>query len=305
MTTSPGQTTEQTIPGSGLLQTRRQRRLISRGIRYFIALILIIFAVAPVLWVIGASLNPAKSLVGGTIWPKNASLINFDQLFNHPQYDFEGWLLNSFKVSGISTILTVLITISAGYALSRFRFKGKEHFQTAILIINVFPAILAMVALRSMFQQIGLFIEQIGLDSHGALILIYTSGAMGINVLMVKAFIDTIPLDIDESARVEGASHFQTFRYIIFPMIIPMTITVGVLTFMVSYADFIIARVIIQSMDKLTVMVGLNLFTTIRFDVDFGMLTAGAIIAAIPIILIYIPLQKYVIGGLTAGAVRA
>lgn len=289
----------------GILSSRSRRRSISRGIRYFIALILIIYAVAPVIWVFGASLNPAKSLVGGTIWPKNASLINYDQLFNHPQYDFEGWLLNSFKISGITTILTVLITISAGYALSRFHFSGKQNFMTAILIINVFPAILAMVALRSMFQQIGLFIEQIGLDSHGALILIYTSTAMGINVLMVKAFIDAIPLDIDESARVEGASHFQTFRYIIFPMILPMTITIAVLTFMASYADFIIARVIIQSMDKLTVMVGLNLFTTIRFNVDFGMLTAGAIIAAIPIILIYIPLQKYVIGGLTAGAVRA
>jgi arabinogalactan oligomer/maltooligosaccharide transport system permease protein len=134
--------------------------------------------------------------------------------------------------------------------------------------------------------------------------MIYIAGAMGINVLMVKAYIDTIPLEIDESALVEGATHWQTFRHIIFPMITPIVITVGVLSFIVSYGDFVIARILLKSSDQLTVMVGLMLFRTDRFDQDFGMITAGAVLAAIPIILIYIPLQNYVIRGLTAGSIK-
>jgi arabinogalactan oligomer/maltooligosaccharide transport system permease protein len=168
----------------------------------------------------------------------------------------------------------------------------------------VFPSLLAMVAIFSMMQQLGLHVPFVGLDSHGSLILIYVSGAMGINVLMVKAYVDAIPIELDESALVDGASHWQTFYHIIFPIMIPIVVTVGVLTFIASYGDFVIARVLLKSSDKLTVMVGIMLYQSDRFDRDFGMITAGAVLAAIPIILIYIPLQKYVIDGLTAGSVK-
>ncbi|MBE2267469.1 MAG: ABC transporter permease subunit, partial [Anaerolinea sp.] len=130
------------------------------------------------------------------------------------------------------------------------------------------------------------------------------AGSMGINVLLVKAYIDSIPLELDESALVDGATPWQTFRHIILPIMTPIVITIGVLTFIAAYGDFVIARVLLKSADNLTVMVGLQLFQTDRFDRDFGMITAGAVLAAIPIILIYIPLQKYVIDGLTAGSVK-
>ena len=285
-------------------QSMRFRRRLSMGIRYLIAAILIVFAVAPALWVISASLNPAKSLVGGTIWPKNPGFTNYIQLLYNDFFPYEQWLFNSFKIATISTLIIVAITCVTGYALSRFRFRGHEYMMTAILILNVFPAILAMVALFSTMQQIGLYIPWLGLDTHGGLMMIYIAGAMGINVLMVKAYIDTIPLEIDESALVEGATHWQTFRHIIFPMITPIVITVAVLAFIAIYGDFIIARILLRSSENLTVMVGLMLFRTDRFDQDFGMITAGAVLAAIPIILIYIPLQNYVIGGLTAGSVK-
>jgi arabinogalactan oligomer/maltooligosaccharide transport system permease protein len=127
---------------------------------------------------------------------------------------------------------------------------------------------------------------------------------MGINVLMVKAYIDSIPTEIDESALVDGATYWQTFRYIIFPMISPIIITVAVLSFIAAYGDFVIARVLLKSADKLTVMVGLMLFQTDRFNRDFGMITAGAVLDAIPIILIYLPLQRFVISGLTTGSIK-
>jgi ABC-type maltose transport system permease subunit len=285
-------------------QTRWFRRSTSMSVRYLIALLLVLFAVFPALWVISASLNPAKSLISGTLWPKNPGFTNYIQLFNRPIYPFARWMFNSLKLAIISSSLTMIITCMSGYALSRFRFKGTRHIMTGILVLNVFPSILAMVALYATFQQFGLFIPGIGLDSHGALILIYVSGAMGINALMVKAYVDAIPVELDEAAWVEGASHWQTYWKIIFPMIIPIVITVGVLSFIAVYGDFVIAKVLLKSGDKLTVMAGLYLFRSDRFDVDFGAMTAGAVLAALPIILLYIPLQKYVIGGLTSGSVK-
>jgi ABC-type maltose transport system permease subunit len=279
-------------------------RILSLAIRYLIALLLIGFAVLPVLWVLSSSLNPAKSLVSGSLWPKNPGFSNYVQLTTDPFFPYVKWLLNSLKIATITSVITVLITCMSGYAMSRFRFSGRRTLMSAILILNVFPSILGMVALYSMVQQVGIYIPWLGLDTHGGLIMIYISGGMGINALMVKSYIDSIPKELDESAAVEGASHWQTFTQIIFPMIVPIVVTVGVLSFMATYGDFIIARILLKSADKLTVMPGLMLFGTIRFDVDFGRITAGAVIAALPIILLYLPLQNYVISGMTAGSVK-
>jgi arabinogalactan oligomer/maltooligosaccharide transport system permease protein len=274
------------------------------AIRYAIAVILILFAVIPALWVVSASLNPAKSLIGGTFFPQNPGLINYQELVSNQFFPYLTWLFNSLKIASITTILTVFLTCLAGYTLSRFRFRGRRIFMMAILILNVFPSILAMVAIFSMLQQLGLYVAALGLDTHTALICIYVAGSMGINVLLVKAYIDSIPMELDESALVDGATPWQTFRHIILPIMMPIVITIGVLTFIATYGDFVIARVLLKSSDNLTVMVGLQLFQNDRFDQDFGMITAGAVLAAIPIILIYIPLQKYVIDGLTAGSVK-
>jgi ABC-type maltose transport system permease subunit len=280
------------------------RKELSLAVRYFIAAILIAFAVTPALWVVSASFNPAKSLIGGTFFPEQASIINYVELLDNEFFPYAIWLMNSLKVATITTVITMFLTAISGYALSRFRFRGRQGLMTAILILNVFPSILAMVAIFSMLQQLGLFVAWLGLDTHTALIFIYITGSMGINVLLVKAYVDSIPLELDESALVDGATPWQTFIHIIWPIMTPIVITIGVLTFIASYGDFVIARVLLKSSDQLTVMVGLQLFQTDRFDQDFGIITAGAVLAAIPVILIYIPLQRYVINGLTAGSVK-
>lgn len=286
------------------LNQRLLERYASYAIRYAIAIVLILFAVLPALWVVSASLNPAKSLVSGTLWPENPGFSNYQELLNSEFFPYGAWFLNSLKVASITTFLTVFITCLAGYTLSRFRFKGRRELMMAILVLNVFPAILGMVAIFSMLQQLGSPIPFLSLDSHVALIVIYVSGSMGINVLMVKAYIDSIPMELDESALVDGASHWQTFTQIILPIMIPIVVTIGVLTFIAAYGDFVIARVLLKSSENLTVMVGLMLFQTDRFDQDFGVITAGSVLAAIPVIAIYVPLQKFVIDGLTAGSVK-
>lgn len=163
---------------------------------------------------------------------------------------------------------------------------------------------LAIIALFGMIQQIGTQIPWFGLDSHWSLIAIYVSFGMGINVLLVKRYIDRLPRELDDSALVDGATHGKVFRAIVFPLILPIIVTVSVLQFFAIYGDFIIARVLLRSNDNLTVMVGLLLFQTQRFEQDWGIITAGAVLASLPVVLLYIPVQKYVISGLTSGAVK-
>ena len=283
-------------------RSRRARR--SLWWRFPLALLMIGFALLPVLWVISASLNPAKTLVGATLIPKNPGFVNYEDLINHPSYPYEKWLWNSIKITVISVSLTVMLTTLAGYALSRFRFSGKKAFMTGILILNVFPAVLSIIALFGMMQQLGTQISWLGLDTHGGLIAIYVSFGLGINVLLVKAYIDRLPRELDESALVDGATYGQVFRKIVFPLIRPIIVTVSVLQFFVVYGDFVIARVMLRSTDNLTVIVGLLLFQTQRFEQDWGIITAGAVLASLPVLLLYIPVQKYVISGLTAGSVK-
>ena len=282
--------------------SRRARR--SWWWRFPLALLMIGFALLPVLWVISASLNPAKTLVGATLIPKNPGFVNYEDLINHPSYPYERWLWNSIKITVISVSVTVTLTTLAGYALSRFRFSGKKAFMTGILILNVFPAVLSIIALFGMMQQLGTQISWLGLDTHGGLIAIYVSFGLGINVLLVKAYIDRLPRELDESALVDGATYGQVFRKIVFPLIRPIIVTVSVLQFFVVYGDFVIARVMLRSTDNLTVIVGLLLFQTQRFEQDWGIITAGAVLASLPVLLLYIPVQKYVISGLTAGSVK-
>lgn len=283
-------------------RSRRSRR--SWWWRYLLAALMVGFALLPVVWVMSASLNPSDSLVGASLIPNNPGFVNYDDLINHPSYPYETWLWNSIKITVISVTLTVVITTLAGYALSRFRFAGKRAFMNGILILNVFPAVLSIIALFGMMQQIGTQIPWLGLDSHWSLIAIYVSFGMGINVLLVKRYIDRLPIELDESARVDGASHARVFRSIVLPLIVPIIVTVAVLQFFAIYGDFVIARVLLRSTDSLTVMVGLLLFQTQRFEQDWGIITAGAVLATIPVLLVYIPVQKYVISGLTSGAVK-
>jgi arabinogalactan oligomer / maltooligosaccharide transport system permease protein len=293
-----------TLPVQEYGLTLRQRKVISYAIRYVIAAALIVFAFVPVVWVVSASLNPSGSLTSPEIIPRNPGLGNYTGLFQNQYYPFTTWLRNSFTVAGISTTLSVLSTAVAAYALSRFRFYGRKSLMRAILIVNIFPGVLSMIALYSIMQQLGRHVSFLGLDSHASLILIYTSGAMSINVFLVKGYLDSIPRELDESALVDGATHWQVFRMITLPLALPILITIAVLTFMGIYGDFVLPRVLLQSADKLTIMVGLYLFQSADYAQNWGIFTAGAVIAALPILVMYLLLQRYIIGGLTSGAVK-
>ena len=290
------------LKGGGSSQKRR-RNLIFYG-RLFIAVVAILYALFPVIWIISASFNPAGSLSSQKLIPSNASLENYRELLDDPLHPFLRWMWNSFKIATISSILAVAVTTLSAYAFSRFRFRGRRSLMVTILLIQVFPNTLMMVALFLTLQAIGTYIPSMGLNSHGGLILIYLGGAMGINVWLMKGFFDSIPGDIDESAMVDGASHWQAFRYLILPLVRPILAVVGILTFIGNYSEFVLARVMLQSNQQFTLMVGLYLFVSEQFSKKWGVFAAGGLIGGIPIVVLYLLLQDQIVGGLTQGSVK-
>jgi len=287
-----------------LTSSEKRRGQISKIIRYFIALLMIVFAMFPVVWTISASLDPSGSLATQQLIPDNASLENYTSLLTSDVFPYLTWLWNSIKVAVGVTLLSLAITTTTAYAFSRFRFYGRQGLLKSILLLQVFPATLAMVAIFALLQQLGSYIPPLRLNTLTGLGFIYLGGAMGINIWLMKGFFDTIPKDIDESAMVDGATHWQTFTLLIFPLVRPVVIVVGLLSFIGTYSEFVLARIILKSTENLTVMVGLYIFQNNAFAQKWGEFTAGAIMAAIPIVILYLILQDYIIGGLTAGSVK-
>lgn len=294
-----------------LQSSKKFQKRFSIGIRLVIALFLIFFSIFPVLWIASASFNSSQSLATQTsLIPPRPSLVNYQRLFGmDPNYKFgdliyQKWIFNSVKVSGISTILSIAITTMAAYAFSRMRFKGRITILKGILLVNVFPNLLALVAVYVLVFQFGEIIPAIGLNTHAGLILVYLGGSMGLNIWLMKGFLDTIPRDIDESGMVDGASHSQIFWNLIFPLLRPILVVIGVISFIGTYGDFILARILLNDVNKYTLMVGLQIFTAGQFDQKWGVFAAGALLGALPIIVIYYVLQDQIVGGLTQGAVK-
>lgn len=284
--------------------TRNQQWWLSVVVRWVVALLLIVFSVFPVLWALSASFNPSDSLATQTLIPPNAGLDNYKELLSNPIFPYWRWLWNSIKIATISTILSVAITTLAAYPFSRFRFGGRTTMLKLILLIQVFPALLAIVAIFLLFSQLGSVVPFIGLDTHAGLILIYLGGAMGVNIWLMKGFFDSIPRDIDESATVDGATHWQVFTRLLLPLMRPILVVIGILTFIGTYGDFLLARILLKSTEQYTLMVGLQIFTSGQFSQKWGQFTAGAIIGAAPIMIVYLLLQDLIVGGLTQGAVK-
>jgi ABC-type maltose transport system permease subunit len=293
-----------------LRTSQKFQRRFSVAMRLVVAVILIIFAIFPVLWIVSASFDPSQSLATQTLIPANPSLRNYQRLFGQdPNYKFgdlvfQKWIFNSVKVSGISTILSLAITTMAAYAFSRMRFKGRVTMLKGILLIQVFPNLLALVAIYVLIFQTGEIIPALGLNTHAGLIMVYLGGSMGMNIWLMKGFLDTIPRDIDESGMVDGASHFQIFYNLILPLLRPILVVIGILSFIGTYGDFILARILLNDVNQYTLMVGLQIFTSGQFDQKWGVFAAGALIGALPIMIIYLVLQDQIVGGLTTGAVK-
>ncbi len=294
-------TTTKTRSLSAMRQSRKTRYRVTLVIKYIIAAIVLIYSLFPIIWTISASFSPTGSISGQTLIPDPPTLRNYERILAR---DFWTWMWNSFKVSSISALLAGIITLMAAYAFSRFRWRGRSELLLGILLIQVFPAILAMVALFAILQQIGNYIPFLGLNTHGGLILIYMGGTLGVTVWLMKGFFDSIPREIDESGKVDGASDWQIFWKLLFPLVRPIMVVSMILTFFGTYSDYLMPRIMITSANKFTLMLGLQTFIGANYAQEWGAFAAGAVMGAIPMVTIYLLLQDYIVGGLTAGSVK-
>ncbi len=301
MTTSTDTSSRPATRVGGWRSSRKARYRITLAIKYVVAALVLTFSLFPIIWTISASFNPTGSIAGQSLIPNPATLRNYERIL---EQDFWTWMWNSFKISSISAILVGLITLMAAYAFSRFRWTGRSQLLLLILLIQVFPAILAMVALFAILQQIGTYIPFLGLNTHGGLILIYMGGALGVTVWLMKGFFDSIPREIDESGKVDGASDWQIFWLLLFPLVRPILVVAMILTFFGTYSDYLLPRVMITASEKFTLMLGLQTFIGTNYAQEWGAFAAGAVMGAIPMVAIYLILQDYIIGGLTAGSVK-
>lgn len=307
----------------------RREAIVGVTLRMIIILTAVAFALFPVLFIAASAFNPAGTLSTGRLIPPGVDSLdelvtNFRALLveDLALYPFWNWILNSFIVASISTTLVVLITALSAYSFSRFRFRGRRSLLLAVLLIQVFPNLLAMVALFLILLEIGQMVDTIpavlpflsfidwswlrifSLNSLGGLILIYMAGAMGINTWLMKGFFDSIPRDIDESAHVDGATNWQIFWLLIFPLVRPILAVVGVLAFVGTFNEFVLARIILREKENWTLMVGLYNFISADFNRDWGKFAAGALVSSVPVIALYLALQDQIVGGLTQGAVK-
>ncbi len=217
---------------------------------------------------------------------------------------YTSWYVNTLVISGATALFSVFFGALAAYAFARFRFRGRRMGMMSLLLIQMFPTFLAVVAIYLLVLRIGDVFPAFGLDTRTSVILVGLGGALGINTWLMKGFLDSIPDSLDESARVDGATPAQVFWGIILPLAAPVLAVVGLLSFIFSINEFIIASRLLQSTDKFTLPVGLYGFINDKYAQQWGPFCAGVVLAAVPVVVLFFFLQRFITEGLTRGAVK-
>ncbi|TVP64119.1 MAG: sugar ABC transporter permease [Nitriliruptor sp.] len=288
-------------PPGGRERLTPRRWLRELSWRYVVGVIAVTFALFPAVWVISAAFNPTGSLAGQQLIPDPISTVNFETLFARP---FGRWFANSMIVAVVSAGGTVFLTSLSAYVYSRMQFTGRQLSLIGLLLLQMLPQFLAIIALFLIMIEIGRFFPQLGLNSLAGLIMIYLGGALGLNTWLMKGFFDSVPRELDESALVDGASHTQVFFRIVLPLVKPILAIVGLFSFVIVLNDFIVQSILLRDETTYTLPVGLYLFIAEDYGARWGPFAAGALLAAIPVVALFLALQRFIVSGLTAGAVK-
>ena len=274
------------------------------GWRHLVGLAAVLFSIFPLLYVLSVSFNPIGTLTGSNQLFRAFDLGNYIDLFGNPDAPFFRWFLNTLLVGTVSGVASVFLGSLAAYAFSRMRFTGRRVGLLSLLLVQMFPQFLAITAIFLLMVTIGDIWPQIGLGTHAGLILIYLGGALGVNTFLMYGFFNTVPVSIDEAAKIDGAGHARIFFTIILRLVAPILAVVGLLSFIGAAGEFVIASVILTSPESQTLAVGLYTFISQAQSKNWGVFAAGAVISAIPIVTLFLFLQKYIVSGLTAGSVK-
>ena len=272
--------------------------------RHVVGIAICLFALFPLYLVIISSFSSSGSLQLSSFLPREISFANYNKLFNDPTIPYLTWVKNSLLIAGSVAVFSVIIGTASAFAFSRLKFKGRKFGIQLLLLVQMFPAILAISAVYVIMERVYKFAPEIGLGTQPGLLLVYLGGAMGVNIWLLKGFVDSIPAELDEAAKIDGASEVQTFWLIFVPLAAPVLAVVALLSFIGTFNEFILARLFLVDMESRTVAVGLQQFIGGQYSQNWGPFAAGSILASIPIVIIFLSLQKYIVSGLTAGSVK-
>lgn len=274
------------------------------GWRHVVAIVVSAFALFPLLYVVSASLNPKGTLTGSNQLFSAVGIDSYVRILSDPQNPYGTWFLNTLLIAVVTGAVTVFIGACAAYAFSRMRFAGRRVGLVTIVVVQMFPQLLAVVAIFLLMSTLGDWFPAIGLNTHTGLILVYLGGALGVNTYLMYGFFNTIPKEIDEAARIDGAGHARIFFTIILRLVAPILAVVGLLSFIGTVNEYVIASVMLVDVEQQTLVVGLTKLVANPRYADWSAFSAGAVMAAIPVMILFLFLQKYIVGGLTAGATK-
>ncbi|HEU4327748.1 MAG TPA: sugar ABC transporter permease [Roseiflexaceae bacterium] len=265
--------------------------------QYILLALGLLFSIFPIYFVFQAALRPGNTLYSTELQliPTNATLENFVYVLN--EIPLLRWIWNSLQVSIMTTIATLLISVSAGYALSRFRFRGRSTLLTSLLALQAFPAALALPALYLLLLRLNL------LNSHLGLVLVYAAGAIAFNVWNLKGYFDTIPIDLEEAAMIDGATPTQAFLRIMLPLARPSLAVTALFGFLAGFGDFILANTVLFNEDLFTAPVGIYSLQD-GYRQPWGYFAASSLIISIPVTIVFLYLQRSLVSGLAAGGVK-
>ena len=270
-----------------------------RALAYILLIAVCVLIIYPLLWTIGASFNPGNSLVSTSIIPKNPTNEHYVKLFaGEGNLFYKQWYLNSLKISVFTMLLSLISVSFTAYAFSRFRFKGRKNGLTLFMLLQMIPQFSALTAIFVLGQMLGL------INSHWLLILIYVGGQIPMNSYLLKGYMDTIPMDLDESARIDGASRTRIFWQIIIPLSRPMLAVVAMNGFTGPLGDFALSSVILRNPESYTLPIGLYKLVSDKMGASYTTFAAGAMLISIPIVIVFLSLQKHFVSSLTAGGTK-
>lgn len=273
----------------------KKMKEIDAVLTYLVLIMVSFIFLFPCLWLILASFSKSGSIYSfDGFFPSEYSLNTFRMLFTDTNmYNYPQWFRNTFFIAVMSSLLGSFLVILTAYTMSRFRFKGRKMIMKTTLILGMFPSFMGMIAVYIIMTQFGLINKMWGL------ILIYSANApMG--YLTQKGFFDTISSSIDEAARIDGATNFQVFMKINLPLSMPIIVYTALTSFTFPWSDFILPKLLLKEKDLYTVAVGLMSLG----ETEFARFAAGSVFVAVPIVILYFCLQRFLVNGMTAGAVK-
>lgn len=269
----------------------RRSLWISRVI-IWVTMILVIF---PALWIVMSSFSAGDSFFLSSLFPKKLSAEHYVELFK--ETNFMLWVWNSLKLCLIVAVIQLILTSLAAYAFARLRFTGRKYGLMSLLVLQVFPNSMAVAGYYILIYKFGL------VDSSLALIFVLAGGS-AFNIWLLKSYIDGIPVELDEAALVDGADRFQVFYKVILPLAMPQLAVLFLFSFIATYSEYVITSIFLQTPGKMTLALGLQSFISDQFAAHWTMFSAAAVISSLPIMIVFMCLQRFIQNGLVAGGVK-